>query len=200
VFRSVVGGGNSIGVRLRTPAADIDAVLCREQPGVAHVILVGPSRGTMQVLGILREFACSAVCEDEENANAEKTPCEDDHFSFEERPANPLILRSAIAPSHGIHEKGWLDAARLRPQNRRAKCRLILEPSGDVLSGDENSLRRAEGIRALLHASYTRRGIQVCEEYDRVPAVSSHGRASSSFAVLRLSALSELTDSALESE
>src|ERR1039458_10379754 len=37
-----------------TPATDIDTVLCCEQSCIAHIVLVGPSRGTMEVLGIFR--------------------------------------------------------------------------------------------------------------------------------------------------
>src|SRR5260370_26446296 len=50
VFRSVVTEVIQSASALGTPAADIDAVPCGEQPGVAHVVLVCPSRGTMQFL------------------------------------------------------------------------------------------------------------------------------------------------------
>ena len=137
VFGTVVAEVIQSVSALRTPAADVHAVPCGQQPGVADIVLVGPSRGAMEILGVLRELACAAACEHEENTDAEEAPREDDHFAFEEWPANPLILRSAIAPSPRDPREGLVDAARLRPQNRRTECGLILEAGGDVLRGDE---------------------------------------------------------------
>src|ERR1017187_6289056 len=122
---------------LMTPATDVDTVLCCEQSCIAHIVLVGPSRRAVKVLGVLRELACSAVCEDKEDADTEQTAREDDHFPLEEWLANPLIARSAILPSPDDPGKGLVDSAGLRPENRCAQCWLVLESSGNILRGDE---------------------------------------------------------------
>ena len=151
----------------------------------------------MQILSILREFARSPVREDEENTDTEEAPCEYDHFAFEEWPANPLILRRAIAPPPCNPREGLVDAARLRPQNRCAECRLILEPGRDVLGGDEvhdneqkASERRRTPVIAAEISGFARNAVEF-------RLFLPHGRGSSSAQVLRLGALPEFADSAL---
>ena len=180
----------------RTPAADVDAVFGCEQPGIAHIVLVGPLRGAMEVLSILREFACSAVREDEENTDTQETPCEHDHFALEERPANPLILRRAIAPPPRNPREGLVDAARFRPQNRCAQCSLILEPGRDVLRRYEvhdKEQKTSEGCRSPVIAAeisgFTRNTVEF-------RLFLPHGSGSLAVAVLHSCPLPEFADSA----
>src|SRR5471030_2265876 len=182
---------------LRAPTADVDSVFCGEQPGVTDIVFVGPARGAVEILCVFCQLACAAAGEYEEDANARKTPCEDDHLALEERPANPLILRSAIAPSPRDPRERLVDTTRLRPQNRRAECWLILEFGGDVLRRDEvhdneqqaSERRRAPVVSAKI-SGFARNSVEF-------RLFLRHGCASSSTPILRLGALPELADHAL---
>src|ERR1019366_5974101 len=182
---------------LRAPSADVDSVFCGEQPGVPDIVFVGPARGAVEVFRIFCQLARAATGEYKENADARKTPCEDDHLALKERPANPLILRSAIAPSPRDPRERLVDATILCPQNRRAECWLILEFGGDVLRRDEvhdneqkaSERRRAPVVSAKI-SGFARNSVEF-------RLLLRHGCASSSAPILRLGALPELADHAL---
>ena len=54
VFRAVVAEVTQPVSALRAPSTDIDASLCVQETGLADVVFVGPSRGSVQVLRVLR--------------------------------------------------------------------------------------------------------------------------------------------------
>src|SRR5471030_1770922 len=182
---------------LRAPPANVDSVFCGEQPCVPDIVFVGPARGAVEIFRVFRQLARTAAGEYEENAHARKTPCEDDHLALEERPANPLILRSAIAPSPRDPRERLVDTTRLRPQNRRAECWLVLEFGGDVLRRDEvhdneqqaPERRRAPVVSAKI-SGFARNSVEF-------RLFLRHRCGSSSAPILRLGALPELADHAL---
>src|SRR5471030_261168 len=182
---------------LRAPPANVDSVFCGEQPCLPDIVFVGPACGAVEIFRVFRQLARATAGEYEENADARKTPCEDDHLAHEEWPANPLILRSAIAPSPRDPRERLVDATRLCPQNRRAECWLILEFGGDVLRRDEvhdneqkaSERRRAPVVSAKI-SGFARNSVEL-------RLFLRHGCASSSTPILRLGALPELADHAL---
>src|ERR1035441_10538395 len=182
---------------LRAPPADVDSVFCGEQPGVPDIVFVGPARGAVEIFRVFGQLASAAAGEYKEDAHARKTPCEDDHLALEERPANPLILRSTIAPSPRDPRERLGYATRLRPQNRRAECWLILEFGSDVLRRDEvhDNEQQASECRCAPVVSAKISGFARNSVEFRL--FLRHGCASSSAPILRLGAFPELADHAL---
>ena len=52
------------------PCADISALPARGEPGIPDVVFIGPTRGAVQVLGILHQLAGAAIRHHEEDGDA----------------------------------------------------------------------------------------------------------------------------------
>ena len=52
--RARCAGGNGAAPTFRAPPAHVDPCAWLSEAGLRHIVIVGPSRGAMQVIGVLR--------------------------------------------------------------------------------------------------------------------------------------------------
>src|ERR1044072_4237840 len=90
----------------------------------------------MQVLRVFGELARPSIRENKKERYAQKTAGEDDHFAFEKRSSDPLVLRGAVPPAPKDPRERLVHADGPDPLQRFAQGWLVVEASRNVLSRD----------------------------------------------------------------
>ena len=112
MLRTVVAQIVEVLAAIAAPGADINALPACSEPGIPDVVFIGPTRGAVQVLGILHQLAGAAIRHHEEDGNTSEAADEDDHFADEQRLPNTLVLGSGVVPSPDHPGKGLIDGRR----------------------------------------------------------------------------------------
>ena len=94
MFGTVVPQIVKVLAAITAPCADISALPARGEPGIPDVVFIGPTRGAVQVLGILHQLAGAAIRHHEEDGNTSERADQDHHFADEQRLPNTLVLGS----------------------------------------------------------------------------------------------------------